>query len=328
MKICKNSDSGILPEWAAGIGPDSDAKQAAAVKPQMGEADMVAAKEQIERCAKESKPFHIHADLDQAKKSELAEYAEAVGLDRKAITEVTESKRATCEALGKLSQPEPKAAAAPAAKPVVDFDLTPKVATDEKNFKKDGKWNRQVSAQRMQERPAMAGIVPIRGGEKYDENPVVGVRPGENSIGAPDAIAKIAEEKDHGEIIREQNDRRRAETVFSKDSWEAEKLAAMDGRAVAAGATPGLRRTDSVEAQRHSASPAWAQSIKPDPAKAEMPEKTAGEKLADAAEQRRKGIQRDKPQDDWNKVKPLVRAAIGDELVDALKKHLAEQKAK
>jgi len=328
MKLSKNSDSGILPEWAAGIGPDTDAKQAAVVKPQMGEADMVAAKERIEQCAKESRPFHVHADLDPAKKRELAEYAEAVGLEHNAMTEVSESKRATCEALGKMAQPEAKAEPTPAPKPIVEFDLAPKEATDSKHFQKDGKWQQKQPAQRLQNRPTMAGIVPVRGGEQYEANPVKGARPGENSIGSPDAIGKViaSADKDHGQVIREQNEQRRAETSFSKDSWEAQALASMEGRAIAAGATPGIRRVESPEAQRHGKNPAWCESIKPDGT--QMPDKTAGEKLALAAEQRRNDIQRAKPQDDWNKVKPLVRAAIGDELIEALKKHLPQAKAK
>jgi hypothetical protein len=152
---------------------------------------------------------------------------------------------------------------------------------------------------------------------------VKGVRAGENSIGSPDAIGKDVSDTamSSRDTIRAANEKRIRDTTFSRDAWQAEAASKVSGLLP----TPGIHRVESVEAQRHSANPAWSQSISPDPSRAEMPEKSAGEKLADANRQRRESIQRPKEdKKEWNSAKPTTKAQVSDELLESARKAMAK----
>ena len=318
-KLTPCSKDGSAPDWMLGVEVPADADRIAGVKSNMNPDELVSAKDEIEKCAKKGQQVFVSENLPSDQRRELAEFAAAVGLPKDDMVEVKAEKQRRCQA---LATPAPPVVSAAAPKPIVDFDLSPKSSSNPDNFKKSDTWKTPVAAGKMSDRPGFVGVVPIRGGEQYDANPVKGVRAGENSIGSPDAIGKsIADgDKSTRDIIRAENEKRVRDTTFSRDAWQAEAAAKVSGSLL----TPGICRVEAVQAQRHSGAPAEARSIKPDPNRSEMPEKSAGEKLAESNDLRRQSIQRPKgKEEDWNSARPAAKTGVSDEFLESARKAMA-----
>jgi len=326
MMIHKCSDADKVPEWLDGaVSADVDeAKKVASVKESMTEAELVAARSEIEQCARQGETFHFSDKLDRGQQAELREYAAVVGLPPDQMQSVDSVRRERAEIVAKARESE---ASEPAElkKPVVEFDLIPEEATEGKHFEQNDSWNAVAAAKTMDYEPGMTGaVIPVRGGEEYEKNPVKGVRPGEASVAAPDAIGTMAEseEKSTLEIIREQNEKRLQDTAFDRDAWEAEFAAKMK-EATAIVPKPGVVRTENPEPQRHTPGAAWHNSIMGSPDEEPVPDRTLGETLAEKSAARRSEIQRSSEDDrSWDERQSSVVGKVTDVFFESLKKQM------
>ena len=165
-------------------------------------------------------------------------------------------------------------------------------------------------------KPSMEGsVVPVRGGEDYFVNSDVSPGRGMNSITDPKAIETYAEseEEDTGARLRRENEERSNSREVKHKAWQDEKVASMEGSEIlpqgkvfpteAMNAQPGIRGTDVFGLDS-------------------VPEKTEGEKIAQANEDRRKEIQgSDKEDHEFIPKKAPVRG-ISDTFASELAKHL------
>jgi len=272
---------------------------------------------QVEKCAETGENFYYGNDISAESLSEVREYAEVVGLPKDKIQSVDIGRaKAMVEANVKEPVVEPEA-------PIVDFDLTPKIGTDPKNFEKQQVTAEAQAASLLDYRPDMdSGVRGIRGGEDYNQAPEVGVRRGENSIVNPDAIADVAaaEEKSSRQLIREEN-QRREDIKFDRENWESEVSRSMDSSI-----TPqaGLHRTESPEPQRHTRSADWNNSIMPSEDSNPMPDKTLGESISEINTKKASEIQRDRQEDEWEVLETSTDVKVSDLLYESLKKNLGK----
>jgi hypothetical protein len=329
MKINRCSDSGRLPHWIDGVAsPDShDAEHVASVPETMDDATMAEAFSRIEQCAQSGDNFYYSDSLDAKSKSQLREFAQVAGLPADRIAEVDAGRRTAAKALADARAAE-EPERVPEQKPVVDFDLIPEETTEAKHFEENRDWDSRSAAQAMDYKPAGAmltgSVIPIRGGETWEEDPVMQVRRGENSIAEPDAIqSEIDDEKvSSRDWIRQENEKRRSDRAFDREAWEAEFTAKLrEGLAVVPKA--GIVRTENPEPQKHTPNPQWSQSIMASGDAEPMPDRTLGETLAEKRDARRHEIQREDPEEvDWDSRRSSVPEKVSDLFYDSLKKNL------
>ena len=167
-------------------------------------------------------------------------------------------------------------------------------------------------------RPSIdGGIVPIRGGEDYNKNPETRTARGQNSIGNEDAIKNFVEgeQEDTGARLKRENEERRNAEAKHKE-WEQDKIEQMGDTSIVPKGN--VFPTESLNAQP---------GIKgDDPFGLDViPEKTQGEKIAEANDERRKKIQgEDKEDFKFSSSKAPVRS-ISDLFGEELKKHLSNE---
>jgi hypothetical protein len=166
----------------------------------------------------------------------------------------------------------------------------------------------------LNDKPAMMGSVrPIRGGEDYNANPFSQTARGQNSIDNPDAIKALAEseEEDTGARLRKENEQKEEAKKAEHERWQKDKIASMEDSDIIPKGN--IFPTESMTAQP---------GLKEDVFNFDVPDKTEGEKIAEANEERRKAIQgEDKEQHEFE-LKTSPKAEISDTFADALKKAL------
>jgi len=316
-----NSEVG---DWMFTPFTDGNADKLSNLKDGIDASEVVEARAEIERCAKSGEIFYYGEGTSNDVKKDLNEYAEAVGLSKDKMESVSSEKIRTSKI---ISEVESAQVEEPTQAAELIFDIMPTIATDESAFVKDNSWMDQKSstAKTMEYRPDDNGVIPIRGGEEYESNPVKGVRPGENSIANPDAIDVFAtsEDKDSAQAIREANEKRRNENIFDVDSWESDKIAQMNRDSIIP--NNGIHMVESPLSQSNTPDRAWDQSIVANEESAPMPEKTAGEQLSEINEQKRSSITRESESDDWEQLESSVRTTVSDLFFENLEKNLKNQ---
>jgi len=307
-------------DWMMSPFTNGDAERMSKVNESVTADKIVEARAEIERCAQAGETFYYGSETPESVKRGLVEYAEAVGLPSDSVAQVDSdtirTSRGVVDTLSAVAD-----AAEPAAEQI--FDIMPTQSTDPDAFAKDGSWETSKAAQLMNYRPDVEGVVPIRGGDEYDLNPVKGVRDGENSIADPDAIetSAQAEGKSSVDLIREGNESRKNASIFDSDAWESGMSAEMDDTIVPDG---GYRMVESPQSQNHSSTGSYRETIAADPDSAPVPDRTAGEQIPELNQLRACEITRETEIDDWEKLESSVGNTVTDLFFDNLQKNLEQ----
>jgi len=328
MSAAISKNSGGVPDWMLKIKfPHSDKKEAASAVTISDDKDLVKAKSEMEKCAKEGKQFFFQKDVTPQQKRELEEYAQACGLKKENMVGISQTEK---EISAEAQKPiEPKKA------PEKDAFNVIKNFADPKSFEKNKDWEKAKPASKLSSKTSDSkSVVRANGVEKYEEQRIVGVRPGENSIVAPDNIEKMSENKDKSSRQKtvEANQKRKEEIVFKVKDWEKDVL---DKAKAISGviSQPGVKLTEASPQQSHSKVAKGQHSIfdKSDSTKS-IPERTVGETIKDLNEKNKDSIQRKKNEDrSWDKVISSKKDTVSDLLYEELKKRLpkvAEKKEK
>ena len=320
----------------------------------LSEADLVSERETIDACAEKGSLYHYSVKWEPATKSALKEYALVCGMELSKFravdpeivieancglshqssdydsffqTKLQEKlKENGINSLDDLSEGEQKGFFKEVdkswkGKGEVTAMLNDPFKIDEKadmSHMEKANWEDSKKQGNMDLRPSMkGGIIPLRGGEDYNKNPETRTVRGQNSIGNEDAIKDLveSEQEDTGVRLRRENEERR-NTEAKHQEWERDKIEQIgDVSMVPKG---NVFPTESLNAQP---------GIKgDDPFGLDaVPEKTQGEKIAEANDKRRKAIQGENKEDfKFSSSKAPVRR-ISDLFGSELKKHLGNE---
>jgi len=316
IPLTRQSDTSV-PDWLVAPSiPAEDVKQTVGVK----DFDPVAARQKMEQCAREGKSFHMSASLSRQQQADLKEYAQVVGLQADKVVAVSSD-----DVRKARLAPSPKNEAAPQKTPDRDpFGLIDRWASED-SFKPNRDWETNKPADKLKTNGTSEGSVQrMDGVEKFKSQRDVKTRPAENSIEDPDAIAKMAQEKTPGsrDVIRQSNKERKDSITFKPAEWEAGVIDSMKDSGIVA--KNGIRMTEAAESQQRTTLPPGQHSMfdVSDPVE-KMADKTEGEKIAEANEQHRASIQREKPEDrSWDQVKPPTKTEISDLFFEQLKEQM------
>lgn len=185
-------------------------------------------------------------------------------------------------------------------------------------------WEKVTLAQKMPDQPIMnAGIIPIRGGEDYNKNSEnIKTAPGRNSILDPDAIEKMANSKDEdtGARLKRERTEKEASIKANHDTWQKDKIEAMPKLNIVPKGN--VFATEVMTAQPGLNQPSSQMGVyaKFDPK--DIPDKTDGEKIAQANKDRKQSIQREKPENNWETPRYQSSRTMSDIFGESLEKHL------
>jgi hypothetical protein len=202
------------------------------------------------------------------------------------------------------------------------FKLEARSNTDHMNF---SDWQKITPESKLSDRPDVAmdgGILPLRGGEDYRISNQPSLASNQNSIVDPDALDRLwnSEEESNGErLAREAKERVEARKA-KHEEWQSEKVAQMKADDFQAQGVVFPTEVGNV-GSGISSSFMGAYS---DADLQNLPEKTAGESLANQNEQRKASIQRESKGNskDWDTVKPSPSVRVSDHFTEELKKRL------
>lgn len=276
--------------------------------------DLTEVKSKIEESAKTGKDICVNANLTSDQKRELEEYAQVCKVDPKKIVQVSEKDIAI--SVKKTEKVNSKPERDPFG--VIDSFADPK------SFEKNRGWEKPNKASKSSSQGRTEGRVNrVDGVEKYEDQMVVGVKPGENSIAVPNNIENTAntKEKSNAEIIRESNQKRKDKISFKAKEWEDGVKSQHSGII----SNNGIKLTEASPQQGHSKVAEGQHSLfdKKDHTPS-IPEKTAGECLKEKNESRKASIQRKKSEDkSWDKVTSSKKPVVSDLLFHELKKRIS-----
>lgn len=314
MPLPLSKSSSDIPDWLLkSVVPNMKSKEEVDSAVKVSDSgDLTMVKSKIEESAKTGKDICINGNLTSDQKKELEEYAQVCNVDTKKIVQVSDKDIVSKKAEAKPTTPEKD-----------PFGVIDAFA-DPKSFEKNKDWDRIKKSQKVTTQGKSEGnVTRIDGVEKYEEQRVVGVRPGENSIAAPDNIGISARSKEKGnsEIIRDANQKRKEKIAFNPKEWEGNVKKDYSGVI----SNSGVKLTEASPQQSHSKVANGQHSMfdEKDPVSS-VPEKTAGESLKEKNEQRKASIQRPKTEDkSWDKVQSSKKPVVSDLLFDELKKRLS-----
>lgn len=180
----------------------------------------------------------------------------------------------------------------------------------------ESNWQDIHKQQNLDLKPSMEGsVVPVRGGENYYISNDPSLARGQNSISQPDAIESFAnsDEEDTGARLKRENEERANAGEGKHQEWEQDKVDAMEGSDIlpkgnvfkteSGNFQPGIKGEDAFGLDN-------------------LPEKTDGEMISEANEDRRKEIQGDDKEEHGFEVQKSPARQISDTFGEELKKHL------
>ena len=325
MPAAISKNSGQIPDWMLKLQfPNSGNKEAASAVAISDSKDMVKAKSEMEKCAKDGKQFFFQKDVTIQQKKELEEYAEVCGLNKDNMVGISKAEK---EISAEAQKPvEPKKS------PDKDVFNVIKNFADPSSFQKNKDWDKVKPASKLTSNKLTSknsdtkSIVRTDGIEKYEEQRIVKIRPGENSIASPDNIEKMANSKEKSvrEKTVEANQKRKDGITFKVKDWEKE-ISDKNKSVSGVIAKKGVKLTEASPQQSHSKVADGQHSIfdKSDPTPS-IPERSVGETLKDLNDKKRDSIQRKKGEDrSWDTVSSSKKDVVSDYLYEELKKRLA-----
>ncbi len=317
MKIYRAADDKMVPTWAFATKTESFDKET--VNPQeaerilnmscnIDEDGLVLERDKIEKCASTKTPYHYNVQWPDKVKSELKEYASVCKMDMSNFQAVDPASLIDKITVVKAASSEPMVKTA-SANLVLNDPFKLDTAGDNPHMVKEN-WQDVKKETILAERPAMKGIVPIRGGEDYFINPEIRVTKGQNSIIDPNAIGKLSEStvEDTGARLQREKQEREAAREEEHKKWQEGKAMPKDITARS------VFQTESLNAQPGIRGNVFDFTT--------VPELTDGEKLHEANEDRRRQIRgEDKKKHEFT-VEKNPTPKISDTFAEELKKYL------
>jgi hypothetical protein len=332
MKINRMSEEKIAPSWAFedvdNIAPsefiniNSDEVERVFTLPtdDLTEDQIVEQREIIESRASEGLLYHYNSKWPEKVQSTLKEYASICGMDMSKFKSVHPEyiEEIRVVARGERGERGEKSMSRTASESELSDLSSDPFKLDTKgdmSHMDESDWQDIHKQQNLDFKPSMQGsVIPVRGGEDYNISNVLPTARGQNSIVEPDAIETFAnsEEEDTGVRLRRENEERANAGEVRHQAWEQDKVEAMGDTSIvpkgimpATGgdAQPGIRGEDAFGFDS-------------------LPEKTDGEMISEANEDRRKEIQgEDKEEHEFELQKNPARQ-ISNTFGEELKKYL------
>jgi len=332
MKINRMASEKSVPDWAFNKADDgvqrdfienvyvdqNDIKRIANCD--FDEDRVVAERSIIEKRTASGLPYYYNTAWEKNVKSMLKEYALACNMDMSKFKSVA-SRQIEASDYGTMVRTAQAQSEESETLTLVDpFHLEAEI--EDKNIKDD--WEKIRGEEKLSDAPSMmtGAIKGIRGGENYSTNSDINPAINQNSITNPKAIEQLAESdtEDTGVRLAKEREERESAKETRHQDWEQEKIKAMKHIDIIPKGN--VFPTEVLDAQPGLNNPSSQMGVYADFDKASIPEKTQGEKLAEANEARRKSIQgEDKVKDDFRMNKAEVRS-ISSDFGDALKKAL------
>ena len=331
------ADESLAPKWVfeghdapefseAEYITQTEGSRIAAMNETLMESDIIVEREAIERCAETGAIYHMNSSWSKVAKDDLKEYAMVCGVDTSKLREIDASsvtmemddiKKTSANSRGLIVE-------AQAVEDSVELDADP-FRLDEKalmGHMKKSDWEVIGKESKMEEKPSMmsGAIKPLRGGEDYFTNSDISVARGQNSITDANAIGEMADSDtpDTRTRLRSEAEERESIKETERKDWEDEKIAAMSGSSIIPKGNVFL--TEVMDAQGGLGESPTRPGVYSNLDPKDMPDRTAGEKIADSNEQARKSIQRPSRDDrEWDSLKPSETRGVSDTFADALK---------
>lgn len=318
--LIRNSGNSV-PDWMLKSKlPNMDNKEAATASRVSSEDDLVEVRSRIEESVKTGKPIFVEKGMSTSRMAQLKEYAEVMGVDKSKIVEVSAQEKSMA---GRVAVAE-KVVTPPDRDPFGTIDSFASADA----FKKNRDWDAVVPAQKLSSQGRnQSGIVGrVDGVETYEQQRIVGVRPGEASIAAPNAIKELnesAEVSNHQRMI-ESNEARRTQIAFDKKQWEKDVVDSLPDRGTIA--MGGVKMTGAgQENSRMQVGRGQHSMFDEKDRNTDTPDRTAGEMLAEQSKVRKESIQRPKTDDrSWDEERSSKKPIMGDTFFEALKKQMAK----
>lgn len=313
MKIYRAADNKIVPSWALeskvehlAVISSQDTDRILSMSSALNDDDLVLERDRIEKCASEKTSYFYNVQWPEDIKSQLKEYAVACNMDMTKFQAVDPSlikkvavKEASSETMIKTASTK-----------LVLSDPFKLDNIDDNPHMAKANWQDIKKEAKLAEKPAMSGIVPIRGGENYFTNPELRISKGQNSIADPNAIDKLAKNEVEDTGARLQREKREKEVAKTAEFKKWQESKAMPKDIAARSVFP----TESLNAQ-----PGIKGNVFDFDA---VPELTDGEKLKTANEDRKRMIQGEKKEKHEFRVEKNPTPQVSDSFAEELKKYL------
>jgi len=338
MKIFKVADEKIAPNWyeieelqptsEVATSPQSEVKRIN-IASDVTEEVISQECDEIEKCASDGKIYHYNSNWDRTVVSHLKEFALASGMaldsfrpfDTSIIAEELKPLISRTASKVVVSKED---AEVEALKNVMGDPFHIEARSNMDHYKKSN-WQEVRPESKLADAPSMdSGVRAARGGEDYFMNSLSQLPKNQNSIMAPDAIEKLAEStvETSGERLRRQKVEKEAARIANNKEWESDKIKAMESNDIV---SKGLVfPTEVMNAQSGLNTPSSSRGVYSTFDPASIPDKTAGEKLAETNAAYKKSIQRPREETDWQKASAAANRSIssdfGAELESILKK--------
>lgn len=282
---------------------------------------MIAEREQIERCASEGSTYHYNSSWDKKAISNLKEYAYACGLNMNKFKGVNRDYLYEVQDINRQSKNANKMKREAKYSTDINIDafkLDEKGNTD--HLEKDN-WEDIKRQSDLKDKPSIMDntVRAVRGGENYYENSFSQTARGQNSITDPDAIENFAETEDTGERLRIENENKANQRQEKHKEWEQNKIKEMSSDNI----IPKGRvfPTEVMNAQHGlNTSASKLANLKAE----DVPEKTEGEKISEKNEEHRQSIQREEKTNHWEKLNTASVRRISDNFAETLKQNLGK----
>jgi len=320
MKINRMSEDKSAPSWFFDkiddnsdfskeyISPDKAEKLSVA---SVNDNDLVSQRDEIEKCAKEGKPYHYNSKWNEQVKSELKEYALACGMD------MNKFKAVRPENLENIVSTHKEANMKNEEKQDSKISLKDPFKIDEMNKRTVAKenWEEIKKAKSLNDKPSMESrVIPVRGGEDITKNSNPKTAKGQNSILDPNAIKKMIESKteDTGAKLKREKKEKEVSRKNNHEEWQKEKIEAMSGKEI----IPNRKvfPTEVLNAQSGIRGEVFDFNG--------IPDKTDGEKFKDAQVERKKNIRGEEKQKHEFNLQAETKANVSDSFAEELKKYL------
>jgi len=316
MKIYKAADDKMVPSWAFETKSDyfdkstinsQEAERILNMSCAIDDDGIVTERDKIEKCASDKTPYFYNVQWSDSVKSELREYASICKMDMTKFQAVDPSSLVDRITVVAEAATDPMVKTA-SAKLVLNDPFHLDTAGDNPHMAKEN-WQDIKKEAKLADRPAMSGIIPVRGGENYDINPEVKIAKGQNSIADPMAIEKLSKSTIEDTGARLQREKQERDAVRETEHAEWQKGKAMPKDITARSVFP----TESLNAQPGIRGNVFDFTT--------VPELTEGEKLHTANEDRRKKIQGENKAKHEFTVEKNPTPKISDTFAEELKKY-------
>lgn len=282
--------------------------------------------EVIEKCASDKKPYFYNSGWNKEASTKLQEYAYVNQCEVCGVDASDETVKAYMAVNPEAFEKQASATTPKSSSPTIPFEMIDAFRLDSKgdtSYLDKTDWEKVKPSEKLSGAHQDSHGIRRMHSSVEDNNlsPHLAIRPGQNSVTQPDAIGDMAKgAEDTGARLKRENKERVEQRKAEKKEWEREAIKKADGFGSLSFST-----IKPIEAS-------FANSgVGGNPVReaADIPEKTDGERLRDAAERRRASIQRRKETDDrsWDSAENQYQSmhVVGDVFAEQLKEKLAQQ---